>query len=493
MKRIFTLLFVILVSIPSFGQLLRPSEQESTDLKTHRIFNLFKSHHEKINDYHTQSLRIDFNKRVELLKSTALENKTLDSLISEEYDSQFNSWRAETKEQFTYDSNGKINTEILSYWNHQNADWQPLQKFEYVFNDNGNLTSIISSFQYIPNQWSFIEKYDYTYNENGNLTSETSFAWNSNIGSWVNSYKYELTYNMAQQIILHMGYEWNFGANQWGYMNKNEYFYTMGVLSSEIASYWNYGTNDWEYNSKSEYFYETMAVTKEILYRWETNPSGIWVEESKYEYDYELGSVSLLVRTNETDYIWDEGTNGWDWEPKYKSDYQYDNRDNLTAEIYYSWNSDIGQWIEDNKGEYIFDLTYELSDLTVPFFYNVELSYNINNMLIGYRGYEFENSNWVDTDKLVLYYSDYTNPLNMEETIIANSIKVYPNPVNQILTIDSNIPINKVELFSLLGKKVKDVTNDFKTIPVNDLSNGIYIVKIQSGNHMEFRKIIKNN
>jgi hypothetical protein len=50
----------------------------------------------------------------------------------------------------------------------------------------------------------------------------------------------------------------------------------------------------------------------------------------------------------------------------------------------------------------------------------MNLSYNINNMLIGYRGYEFENPNWVDTDKLVLYYSDYTNPLNTEETIIAN-------------------------------------------------------------------------
>lgn len=489
MKRIFTLLLVILVSMPSFGQLLRPNVQESPDLKTNRIFN-FKSHHEKIKDYHTQSLRVDFNKRAELLKSAAFENKTLDSLISEEYDSEYNSWRAETKEQFTYDSNGKIDTEILSIWNHQNADWQPLQKFEYVFDVNGNLISIIGYFQYIPNQWSFNEKYEYTYNENGYLISETSFGWN---GSWIKSYKYELTYNTAQQVILHIDYEWNHGTNQWEYMNKNEYFYINSILSSEIASYWSYNINDWQNNFKSEYFYETMAVTKEILYRWETNPSGVWVEESKYEYDYEPGSLYLLVITNETDYIWDEGTNGWDWEPKYKSDYQYDNRDNLTEEIYYSWDSDSGQWVEDNKGEYIFDLTYGLSDLTVPFFYNAELSYNINNMLIGYRGYEFENSNWVDTDKLVLYYSDYTNPLSMDETIIANAIKVYPNPVSQILTIDSNRPINRVELFSILGKKVKNVNSDFKTIPVNDLSNGIYIIKIQSGNHMVFRKIIKNN
>jgi hypothetical protein len=488
MKRIFTLLLVILVSMSSFGQVLRPNVQESTDLKTHRIFN-FKFHHEKIKDYHSQSLRVDFIKRAALLKSSALDNKTLDSLISEEWDSDYNLWRMESKEQFTY-SYGNIDTEILSVWNHQNDDWQPLQKFEYSFDFNGNLISIISSFQYIPNQWSFNAKYVYTYDQNGNLTSETSFVWS---GGWINSYKYELTYNAAQQIILHIDYEWNHGTNQWDNMNKNEYLYTSSILTSEIASYWNYGINNWEYYAKSEYFYETMAVTKEIVYRWETNPSAVWVEESKYEYEYELGSFMLLVRINETDYIWDEGTNGWDWEPKYKADYQYDNRDNLTEEIHYTWNSDSGQWVEDNKGEYIFDLAYELSDLTVPFFYNDELLYNINNMIIGYRGYEFENPNWVDTDKLVLYYSDYTNPLNTDETILANVIKVYPNPVNQILTIDSSFPLNKVELFSILGKKVKDVTSDFKTIPVNDLSNGIYIVKIQSGNRVVFRKIIKNN
>ena len=489
MKRIFTLLLVVLVSMPSFGQLLRSNKQENTGLKTDRIFNLFKSHQEIINDYRTQNLRVDFIKRAALLKSNALENKTLDSLISEEWDSDYNHWRAETKEQFTY-SYGNIDTEILSVWNHQNDDWQPLQKFEYSFDFNGNLISIISSFQYIPNQWSFNAKYVYTYDQNGNLTSETSFVWS---GGWINSYKYELTYNAAQQIILHIDYEWNHGTNQWENTNKNEYLYTSSILTSEIASYWNYGINNWEYYAKSEYFYETMAVTKEIVYRWETNPSAVWVEESKYEYEYELGSVSLFVRTNETDYIWDEGTNGWDWKPIYKADYQYDNRDNLTEEIHYTWNSDSGQWVEDNKGEYIFDLAYELSDLTVPFFYNDELLYNINNMIIGYRGYEFENPNWVDTDKLVLYYSDYTNPLNTDETILANVIKVYPNPVNQILTIDSSFPLNKVELFSILGKKVKDVTSDFKTIPVNDLSNGIYIVKIQSGNRVVFRKIIKNN
>ena len=346
MKRIFTLLLVVLVSNLSFGQLLRSHEQEITELKTYSLLNLFKSHHEKINDYHAQNLRVDFNKRAALLKSAALGDKTLDSLISEEYDSDNNLWMPDSKEQFTYDTNGKIDTEILSVWNNQNADWKPLLKYEYVFDVNGNLSSMISSFQYIPNQWDFNEKHDYTYDQNGNLTSDTSFAWS---GSWVNSYKYELTYNTAQQIILQVDYEWSYGSNQWENMNMDEYTYANGVLTSEIESYWNYGISDWEYNSKYEYFYENIAVTKEIVYQWETNPSGVWVEASKYEYGYEPGSLSSLVKTNETDYIWQEGINGGDWELKYKTNYQYDNRDNLTAKIYYSWNSGSGQWEEDNK------------------------------------------------------------------------------------------------------------------------------------------------
>ena len=323
MKRIITLLFVVLVTIPVYGQLKGQNKHKYHNQIPDRIINIRTTDYNRITEFYTQNLRDNYIKKQKLLKSATLYNKTLDSLISEEWDDDFNEWRAETKEEFTYNSIGNIETEIISYWNHQYSDWQPFIKFEYEINFESNLSSIIGYFQFAPNQWNLSDKYEYTYDENGNLTSEISYFWNN---GWVQSYKYIIEYNTSKQITLQMHYEWNQGTNQWDYMNKNEFFYSSGLLSSEITSYWNYGTNDWEYNSKWEYFYEMMGVTEEILYRWETNPSGFWVKESKYEYQYGMGNLSLLVRTNETDYIWHEGVNGWDWKPIYKTDYEYDVR-----------------------------------------------------------------------------------------------------------------------------------------------------------------------
>ena len=73
-----------------------------------------------------------------------------------------------------------------------------------------------------------------------------------------------------------------------------------------------------------------------------------------------------------------------------------------------------------------------------------------------------------------------------------NSIKMYPNPVTSILSINSyTIELTKVEIFSSLGKKVKEVTKDFKSINVGELSNGVYFVKAYSENKIITRKMIK--
>ena len=73
-----------------------------------------------------------------------------------------------------------------------------------------------------------------------------------------------------------------------------------------------------------------------------------------------------------------------------------------------------------------------------------------------------------------------------------NSIKMYPNPVTSFLFIDSYIiELTKVEIFSSLGKKVKEVTKDFKSINVGELSNGVYFIKAYSDNKIITRKMIK--
>ncbi|MGV0757397.1 T9SS type A sorting domain-containing protein [Empedobacter brevis] len=80
-----------------------------------------------------------------------------------------------------------------------------------------------------------------------------------------------------------------------------------------------------------------------------------------------------------------------------------------------------------------------------------------------------------------------------DNNIVTNSLKIYPNPVNSILTIDNpNNGNSEVKVFDMTGKLVKNMTfnvNDKNiSLNVSDLLKGNYIIKI--GNSVT--KIIKN-
>lgn len=87
-------------------------------------------------------------------------------------------------------------------------------------------------------------------------------------------------------------------------------------------------------------------------------------------------------------------------------------------------------------------------------------------------------------------------PVSINETIIDNvidnkaaSFEVYPNPMNNTLYIDGDV--QDVTIFNAVGQQVLFVENA-KAIDVNDLSEGLYFVRISDkrGNSM-VKKIIK--
>jgi len=89
-------------------------------------------------------------------------------------------------------------------------------------------------------------------------------------------------------------------------------------------------------------------------------------------------------------------------------------------------------------------------------------------------------------------YAEDCPALGIDEEVFSKSVSLYPNPVTDILTIDLEIPIMKVEIFSVLGKKIKIFNSDFKSIPIDNLSNGIYIVRVFFDNGFTTKKLIKN-
>ena len=79
------------------------------------------------------------------------------------------------------------------------------------------------------------------------------------------------------------------------------------------------------------------------------------------------------------------------------------------------------------------------------------------------------------------------SPVNIEN-ISENNMKVYPNPANTFCTVSGIIP-DKAQIIDINGKLLKQYNYE-NTLKVSDLPNGIYFLKIISGNKIYIKKLI---
>ena len=86
--------------------------------------------------------------------------------------------------------------------------------------------------------------------------------------------------------------------------------------------------------------------------------------------------------------------------------------------------------------------------------------------------------------------------LSVEEENIAN-IKMYPNPVNDVLTLDaSHIAVETIRFYNLQGKLIKTITDpeaDQIIISTGEMASGFYTVEVTAQNgSKQIQKLIKN-
>ncbi|TVZ55430.1 putative secreted protein (Por secretion system target) [Lutibacter sp. Hel_I_33_5] len=87
---------------------------------------------------------------------------------------------------------------------------------------------------------------------------------------------------------------------------------------------------------------------------------------------------------------------------------------------------------------------------------------------------------------------DDCDNLSVKGDIFNTSVNVYPNPVKSTLFIKSNaIQISKIEIYNLLGKKIKILSSNLTEINVDELSSGLYLVRIYADSKSITRKFIK--
>lgn len=100
-------------------------------------------------------------------------------------------------------------------------------------------------------------------------------------------------------------------------------------------------------------------------------------------------------------------------------------------------------------------------------------------------------NNW-EKDPIATYSEDCST-LSTNDKTIKNSLTFYPNPFTDVLTVDSKMfTINKVEIYSVSGIKIKVINSNFDSINTCNLSQGLYILKIYTLKGSTFIKLLKN-
>jgi len=70
--------------------------------------------------------------------------------------------------------------------------------------------------------------------------------------------------------------------------------------------------------------------------------------------------------------------------------------------------------------------------------------------------------------------------LSVGEQVLASNIKIYPNPVQDLLKIDfNNVEVTSIKIYNLLGKQVFEQNGMVdKSINVSNLTSGMYLMKV---------------
>ena len=77
-------------------------------------------------------------------------------------------------------------------------------------------------------------------------------------------------------------------------------------------------------------------------------------------------------------------------------------------------------------------------------------------------------------------------PVGIEDNEVngrSSLVSVYPNPATSVLYISSDLELNSVEVYNMVGQMVKQVNLDKGmsfNLDIADLNNGVYVLKVET-------------
>jgi len=349
----------------------------------------------------------------------------------------------------SYFDNDSLNEYKLWEWNTNTNNWNSEMSVYILYDENG------LKLEYYDRAWDNTDeeflsgnKEIYTYDENNFLITKEDIDWGWETLVWEDWKTTTYTNNNLGLCIEQIEV---FATN----VNYLQIFYTYNddnQLTNELEKLW-YGSS-WEDYSRTTYtYYENELLHEELFERFNDD----WENVVKLTSIYDDNNLLISYESHAYD-----GVSTLD-------EYTYnENGDELTYIL--------SEWIDDDH----WSPFYKVSD-----FYDE----NFNQTEYWSENREISGGAWTNFLKEEYTWNSFQTA-NLES--FNTKINIYPNPASEKILIDYNSnKIFNVEMFTILGKKVKELKNT-KKIDVSDLKSGIYFMKISNQNFNYTKKIIIN-
>ena len=89
------------------------------------------------------------------------------------------------------------------------------------------------------------------------------------------------------------------------------------------------------------------------------------------------------------------------------------------------------------------------------------------------------------------YFNYFNDTASIDESTFNNEIKLYPNPVENQLTIKSKHAVRALKIYNVLGKEIHFTPDPAEIFDTSFLSNGVYFIQFQTDLGKVHRRLIK--
>lgn len=163
-----------------------------------------------------------------------------------EWEGASNTWIGRWRTQRTYNDSA-LQTEIITQiWSSTDADWIFRDWLEIHYNDRGQ-REFSQFYLWLEESWQNRTRNEYEYDEDGRSISIAQYEYDSDLDAWVGYIKNEFTYDINGNLILSQNYGWDMEIMDWFIGSKTEQeFSADGIVVTLRATYlWNVETESW--------------------------------------------------------------------------------------------------------------------------------------------------------------------------------------------------------------------------------------------------------